>query len=117
MVVRRRKCRRIRCAKGSVVLIKTRAEAMSREPRSRTFQGGVTENVPTFATHETKPSRFARATLLSHSAPSRMSASAMMRHAMRDENTRYHSLFAFSPERVLGLKRAAEVRVTTPRVS
>ena len=54
MVVRRRKCRRIRCAKGSVVLIKTRAEAMSREPRSRTFQGGVTENVPTFATHETE---------------------------------------------------------------
>jgi len=46
-----------------------------------------------------------------------MSATAMMRHAMRDENTRYHSLFAFSPERVLGLKRAAEVRVTTPRVS
>ena len=60
---------------------------------------------------------FTCATLLSHSAPSRMSATAMMRHAMRDENTRYHSLFAFSPERVLGLKRAAEVRVTTSRVS
>ena len=73
--------------------------------------------VPTFATHETEPSRFACATLLSHSAPSRMSATAMMRHAMRDENTRHHSLFAFSPERVLGLKRAAEVRVTTSRVS
>ena len=73
--------------------------------------------MPTFATHETEPSRFARATLLSHSAPSSMSATAMMRHAMRDENTRYHSLFAFSPERVLGLKRAAEVRGTTSRGS
>lgn len=45
-----------------------------------------------------------------------MSTTAMMRHAMRHENTRSHSLFAFSPERVLGLKRAAEVRVTTSRV-
>jgi hypothetical protein len=40
-----------------------------------------------------------------------MSAAAMMRHAMRDVNNRQHSLFAFSPERVLGLKRSAEVSV------
>lgn len=41
-----------------------------------------------------------------------MTSAAMMRHAMRDETTtRHHSLFAFSPERVLGLKRVAEVGV------
>lgn len=39
-----------------------------------------------------------------------MSAAAMMRHAMREDSTRHSSLFAFSPERVLGLKRSAEVR-------